>query len=315
MHEAGRDSEYVSCNLCGGDDSDVLYEPWVTGADLRTVLSASGGIRGTQRIVRCRDCGLIYVNPRPRAELVVDAYASAQDELYVSAAAGRMATFRRCLSIVEERANGGRLLDVGCAAGHFLKVAAEAGWKVTGVEPCGWLADYGVRHLGVNILPVTLQQAQFANSYFDVVTMWDVLEHVPDPKSDLREVWRVLKPGGLLVVNSPDVGTWMARLAGRRWWFFLSVHLYYFTADTLERVLHETGFSGFQTRPHFQVLSIGHLAKMMALYSACLSKLIVTGVRVIGASNLLIPYYASQTNVSALKVVSQEEDHRWQSAR
>src|SRR5437762_1155547 len=206
---------FVECPLCGRDFSKVLYQPWNNSVDTREVLSASGGVRGTQTIVRCLHCNLVYVNPRLRPDVVVDSYAAAEDEIYVGAANGREQTFRRCVSLIEGYSPKGKILDVGCAAGFFVKAASDAGWDAIGVEPCRWLADYGASQLGAKIVPATLAEANFPDASFDVVTMWDVLEHVPDPVGDLVEVFRILRPGGLLVINYPDVGTWQARLAGR----------------------------------------------------------------------------------------------------
>ncbi len=296
----------VACPLCGSNDTRMLYKPWNLNVDPRTVLSASGGVRGTQYIVQCKQCDLIYVNPRPRGEIVVDSYASAVDEIYVGAGATREATFKRCVSIVEKYAPRGKLLDVGAAAGFFVKAAKDAGWDALGVEPCRWLAEYGEKRLNVKVIPLTLAQAHFPDESFDLVTMWDVLEHVPDPYEELREVFRILRPNGLLVVNFPDVGTWQAKLAGKNWWFFLSVHLTYFTQKTLTAMLGKTGFGDFTIRPHFQVLNLGHLMKMGALYAPGLSKAIGTIVEKLRVAEIPIPYYASQTNLVARKTPSPE---------
>jgi len=294
----------VSCPLCGGTRYKTLYEPWNINVDPRQVLSASGGVRGTQYIVKCDDCHLIYANPRPRPDIVVNSYAASVDEIYVGAGTTREATFQRCVKIVEKHATRGQLLDVGCAAGFFVKAARDSGWDAVGVEPSRWLAEYGSSKLGVKIIPSTLAEARFPAESFDVVTMWDVLEHVPDPYAELLEVFRILRPGGPLVVNFPDVGTWLAKLAGKNWWFYLSVHLTYFTQKTLTAMLAKAGFSDFQVRPHFQVLNLGHLVKMGALYAPSLAKGLGAVVAILKMANIPIPYYASQTNVIARKPIS-----------
>src|ERR1700720_908773 len=88
----GAETIYVSCPLCGRDETETLYTPWNADVDPREVLSASGGVRGTQRIVKCSHCTLIYANPRPTPDIVQDSYASAIDEVYVGAASGREQT-------------------------------------------------------------------------------------------------------------------------------------------------------------------------------------------------------------------------------
>src|ERR1700730_2156654 len=296
---------YISCPLCGGDSTETLYVPWNTSVDPREVLSASGGVRGTQHIVKCSECSLIYANPRPSPEVVVDSYASAVDEIYVGAASGREQTFRRCVRLVEAYSAKGKILDIGCAAGFFVKAAQDAGWDARGVEPCRWLADYGTNRLGVKIVSSTLAEAGFEDASFDVVTMWDVLEHVTDPPADLKEVFRILRPGGLLVVNYPDVGTWQAKLAGKHWWFFLSVHLTYFTRDTIKAMVTKAGFEDCITRPHYQSLELGHLMKMMELYSSAISSIGSKVSKTLRIDSWRIPYYASQTNLICPKHVNQ----------
>lgn len=292
---------HVNCPLCGADGGRVLYEPWNTKVDPREVLSASGGVRGTQRIVKCPECRLIYVNPRPSPKEVIESYSAAKDEVYVGAAAGRGSTFRRCVQIVEKYSSPGKLLDVGAAGGFFVKAAREAGWDATGVEPCRWLVDYALQRLGVNLLPTTLTEARFSENTFDVVTLWDVLEHVPDPLGELREVFRILRPGGLLMVNFPDAGTWQANLAGKYWWFFLSVHLTYFTQGTIQAMMKKAGFADFAMRPHFQSLELGHLMKMVGLYSESISRIGMKMCQTLKMQNWPIRYYASQTNVMCHK--------------
>jgi|ERR1051326_3080745 2-polyprenyl-3-methyl-5-hydroxy-6-metoxy-1,4-benzoquinol methylase len=297
----GHELIFVACPLCGRDSSRILYQPWNESVETTEVLSASGGVRGTQTIVKCLHCSLIYVNPRLRPDVVVDSYAGAEDEIYVGAASGREQTFRRCVALIETYSAKGKILDVGCAAGFFVKAAADAGWDAMGVEPCRWLAEYGIKKLDAKIIPATLAEANFPDATFDVVTMWDVLEHVPDPIADLQEVFRILRPGGLLVVNYPDAGTWQAKLAGRHWWFFLSVHLTYFTQNTIKAMVQKAGFVDCITRPHYQSLELSHLMKMGELYSKSISSIGAKACEVLRIGNWRIPYYASQTNLMCRK--------------
>jgi 2-polyprenyl-3-methyl-5-hydroxy-6-metoxy-1,4-benzoquinol methylase len=294
--------EQVPCNLCGADDYCVRIRPSVHEFDPHDVLSASGGIRGTQQIVECRRCGLRYVNPRIRPAWVVAAYSEAVDQLYAEAGPGRMETFRRGVKLLEgfcpER---GRLVDVGSACGFFVRAAQDAGWDAEGVEPSRWSAEYGRSELGVDIFAGVLREAEFPDESFDAVTMWDVLEHLPDPAAELREVQRILKPGGVLLVNYPNAGSRLARLAGKNWWFYLSVHLYYFTPRTLTQLVEKNGFVVEAHRRHFQVLPLGHLIKVAGIYLGGLATVCHGAARALRLTELKLPYYASQANLIAIK--------------
>ncbi|MFH1478131.1 MAG: class I SAM-dependent methyltransferase [Verrucomicrobiota bacterium] len=237
-----------------------------------------------------------------KKECVLEAYGDAVDELYVSQEQGRRQTFSRAFRLVERYVQGpGKILDVGAAGGFFLKVAKDKGWEPYGVEPSCWMAEWGNRRFGVNIKPGVLCDAKFPNNFFDVITMWDVLEHTSDPLAELKESRRILKDGGIIVINFPDAGSWLARVAGSKWWFFLSVHLYYFTKAIMDRMLIRAGFTPLAFRPHFQSLDLEHLSKMAGLYCRPLSQAGLKTIRLMKIGHWQIPYYAAQTNVIARK--------------
>lgn len=295
--------ETVPCNLCGSTEYVVKYYPTVEEFDPSTVFGASNGIMGTQYVVKCLQCGLLYVNPRLKADFIVASYVQSSDELYASQAEGRERTFQRNLRIVERYApDKGKILDVGAAAGFFMNVARKGGWEPYGVEPSKWLSKYGREKLGIDIQQGTLRETGYPDGFFDVVTMWDVLEHVTDPLGELREVRRILKKGGILIINYPDIGTWIAKLAGRHWWFLLSVHLTYFSSDTLKQMLGKAGFEPIRTAMHFQTLSLDHLIKMVGIYNQTISRVSHRIVRIFRLEELPIPYYASQTNMISRRV-------------
>ncbi len=294
--------EYIPCNFCGSEEFDIIIKPTKTDFDPTKILSASGGVMGTQQIVKCKKCGLAFENPRIKNELIVESYKEAEDELYTQGAEGREHTFAKCAKdISQKRKPPGKLLDVGCAAGFFVKEANKAGWDAVGIEPCKWLVDWGKENLQQDLRFGTLGEGVFEDNSFDVLTMWDVLEHVPDPKKELEECYRVLKPGGLFVVNYPDFGSVLAKISGRHWWFLLSNHIYYFTPKTIKMYLENAGFEVETMKMHWQTLPFGHLAKMFSIYSPAFSKFGTKIINLLRLGNLPIPYYASQTKVIALK--------------
>jgi 2-polyprenyl-3-methyl-5-hydroxy-6-metoxy-1,4-benzoquinol methylase len=152
--------------------------------------------------------------------------------------------YRNDLAEIERLVPGkGRILDVGCAYGWFLECARERGWDTAGVEVESATAD-AARASGLDVRLGTLQDAAFPDASFDVVGLWDVLEHVTDLDAFLSECRRVLKPGGVLAINSPNVRSVMARVAGARWsWLLLPMHVWHFTPSSLRRTLQKRGFA------------------------------------------------------------------------
>src|SRR6266446_3963078 len=295
--------ETVACNLCGDNNYEVIYPPRYDAADPEEIVNtfrSSGDEILVDRLVRCKQCGLQYLSPRLRQDLVLSGYSEGADEAFVSQVAARERTFAKCLDTIERAAPGrGRILDVGTASGSFLGVAKERGWEVAGCEPNRWLCEWGKQRYGTPIHAGTIFDMGLSDDSFDVVTLWDVLEHTTDPKAVLSECHRVLRPGGLLVVNHPDINSSVARLMNRKWVFLLSVHLYYFTLNTIQEMLKSTGFRMVERRKHWQSLELGYIFLRMKPYIPWASNLGSKVTNALRLQNLQVPYWMGQVLVLA----------------
>jgi SAM-dependent methyltransferase len=293
--------EHVPCFLCGADDPKVLYEArHEHGGDLVQKFRASGDELLIDRLVQCRRCSFQYINPRLRGDLILSSYSQGDDPTYVSQLAARERTFLKSLAAIETLAGGkGRLLDVGTAAGAFVAVAKSHGWEAEGCEPNRWLAEWGSRHYGIVIRPGSVLEQTYDPGTFDVITLWDVIEHTPNPRQVLERCHTLLKPGGVLIVNYPDAGSWIARMLGRRWPFLTSVHLYYFDRATIREMLRSTGFTVETIKPHVQWLELDYILMRGAVVSEWISKAGRAIVRTVGGSHAQVPYWLGQTFVAA----------------
>jgi 2-polyprenyl-3-methyl-5-hydroxy-6-metoxy-1,4-benzoquinol methylase len=300
--------EQVACNLCGGHDIRVLhlasyqYETHAA-ADLTDRFKSSSGEQLTYQLVVCQQCGLQYVSPRLRGEVVLKSYEGGADEQFVSQARGRELTFGKCLNLIERawRRPPGRLLDIGTAGGSFPYIASKRGWRVDACEPNRWLCEWGRQNYGMPIASGTVFDQKYESSSYDLVTLWDVLEHTADPKAEIGETHRLLKDSGLLVVNYPDIGSWIARLMGRSWVFLLDVHLYYFTRATIARLLDKSGFEVLFVRPHYQRLSLGYVLRRASAYVGAPARMVARIAAIAGLSEIQVPYWMGQTLVIARK--------------
>lgn len=296
------DYETVECNLCASKKFKVIYKGISDEkGSPQEKYKSSGSQISSDQIVKCAKCGLMYVNPRLKQEIIVNGYSEGSDETFVSQAKGREITFNKCLKLIEKYRKKGKILDIGTAGGSFLHVAKKRGWEVHGVEPNKWLCKWGKKNYGIDIKQGTIFDNEFKEDYFDVVTLWDVLEHVSDPTKLLNECRRILKKKGILIVNYPDIGSWIARLMRSKWIFLLSVHLYYFTPKTIKATLGKTGFKTLKIKPHFQTLSLGYLAYRMEPYSRFLHKISKKGIALLKLNNFQMPYWLGQTLVIARK--------------
>lgn len=292
----------VPCPLCGKIKSKVLYKPWRTVEDPTLLFGAASGERGTQQIVRCQtqECGMVYVSPRVSDQIIMEGYRKSSDDGHDSQYESRVTTFFQNLK--KHRSllppPGSRVLDIGCAGGAFLKAAQRYGYQVVGLEVSKSLAQR-CRDRGFQVEEGSLEHTHSKDG-FDLICLWDVLEHVTDPRTLLKKCHNLLKQDGILLVNYPDAGTWQAKLSGKNFWWFLSVHLHYFDRHSINKILNLESFTLISRKRHFQRLELGYLIEVMRIYSPVLAK---------GISSILprflkrrvLPYYASQITVLARK--------------
>jgi SAM-dependent methyltransferase len=297
--------EHVPCVLCGRDDYDVVYEAQYErekDVDLVQKFRASGDELLIDQLVRCRGCGFQYVNPRLRGDLILDGYTQGEDPTYVSQLSARERTFAASLDEIEKAAGGkGRLLDVGTAAGAFVAAARARGWDAEGCEPNHWMAEWGSRHYGIRIRKGDLLEQTYEMGSFDVITLWDVIEHTTDPGAVLARCRELLRPGGVLVVNYPDIGSWIARALGRRWLFLTSVHLHYFDRRTIRMMLEQAGYTVEAMRPHVQRLELDYILFRGAALSRLLSRAARATASLFRLGRAQVPYWLGQTFVLGRK--------------
>jgi SAM-dependent methyltransferase len=289
----------IACPVCDSSRCEVIYEPWVEVSDPAKLYGAASGIPGTQTLVRCVDCGMIYENPRYPAEVIVQGYMASDDAGHDSQHAMRILSFYRTLKKLKHLLppSGSRVLDIGTAGGAFLDAATQFGYDAVGMEPSRYLVEKG-KMRGLKIEQGVIDNHSFAPASFDMVCLWDVIEHLPDPRGSLAKIRKLLKPDGVLLINYPDVGTWPAKLAGRRFWWILSVHLHHFTRQSIAEICRRTGFEAYHFRRYWQTLEFGYLERMAIHYNIPLAKLL-TDLTPGFIQHLPLSYYASQTTALA----------------
>lgn len=229
-------SATLPCNLCGGREVSVLSRRSRSGADLRTVA--------------CRGCGLVWSDPRPH-----DARTFYEDEYRVSykgtfeprpkhvLRAGEVA-LSRLRKIEPWLAGRTRVLDVGSGGGEFAYLLQTLGHDVHGVEPNRGYAEYSRREYGLAVTRGFVDDARLDDGSFDLITIWHVLEHTEDPGSVLRKLARALRPGGVLVVEVPNVEATCQSPRSS----FHEAHLYTFNPATLQRLAARSGLQQLASR-------------------------------------------------------------------
>ena len=233
------DGTLIACAICGGRETQHRYEK-------------SGYGIGT-----CAHCGLTYANPRAPEEKILARYSKEyfwNEYLPSLGAAGGIFDLTQfdirhaaLLHMMAARAPGKRLLEVGCGAGFFLKTAARAGWNVEGIELSDEAARFAVERLELPIRRERAESATIRPGSFDAAAMFDVIEHLFEPRSVLTAIARALTPGGLLTISTPNFDSASRFLLGVDWAVLSPLeHVYYFNEGSLRRLLEETGFTAVE---------------------------------------------------------------------
>ena len=249
---AGFRLEEVPCPLCDSSEYRVV----LTAKDLNF------GVPGTFTIVQCRQCKMQFLSPRPRPEDLRKVYPALYAWGYQRATAARhVAALRRCLSFVKRAQPMGRLLEVGCAAGHFLRLAQVAGYHVAGVEMDVRTAQHARENFGFDVMVTSIESAALAPGQYDIVCLFDVFEHTLNPKLALDVIRGGLTPDGVVVIKVPNFGCWESRLWGGYWYGKdLPRDLLHFTPQTLSEMLRRGGFRRIEIHqvgePNYAVQSL-----------------------------------------------------------
>lgn len=227
------------------------------------------------RIGRCPSCGLVQQVDRPRAPAgVYDAAYFARDDPkggyanYFLDSEINKRTFQRRLRDIEMRAPRlGRLLDVGCALGDFVIAASSAGWAAEGVEVSEFAAA-AARRRGAPVHLGDVRRLDLPRGGYEVVTLYDTVEHLDDPVGTLTAVRDLLRPGGIVHIVTPNVAGLQARLLGR-WWFHYKrdEHLAYFAPATLRRAVAASGLRWSGWRPTGSYVTVSYVLNRLRRYA------------------------------------------------
>jgi 2-polyprenyl-3-methyl-5-hydroxy-6-metoxy-1,4-benzoquinol methylase len=280
MTEFGTDR---TCDLCDKDNFKAFVEV----------------SQFERTIVKCTNCGLVFVHPINPTNVTFDYEGKGQredkyrrmrheaevtgkhdEEMIRREEKIRTLHFRNRRDKIERYMRTGRLLDIGCGRGFFLSNFLDSGFDYLGLEPRRRISKKAEERVGEKrVFCGTLKEANFPDEHFHVVTMINLIEHLPSPRDVLQEVNRVLANNGLLLIETPDVGSILARILREKWHAFLeSEHQYFFSKETLTALLMKMGFRVEETSKAQKLFSLRYLMYRMGWYNKkavfCFNKLL-----------------------------------------
>ncbi len=203
--------------------------------------------------VKCIECGMLYINPQLDEDKIMAHYRSLPSQDYwvdVLQTPRQLEydtkKFKGALKELSLFAAPGKILDIGCSLGIFLNLARKAGWEVTGIELNKKARKVARQQFGLDILDKPLQELGLEKESFDVITLWEVLEHLTAPNEILRQCAPLLKPGGMIVILVPNCDSLAVRIMQDKAATFGWGHLWYFTPQSLTKMLEKHGFEVFK---------------------------------------------------------------------
>lgn len=248
--------DFKTCYLCGTDSSKFSF------------------IKYKYKIDKCENCGLYSSSLKTNYEIFLknyyyEGYFKGDKRIIAYADYGKdkqtiQRNMKRYLIKITSFKNSGIILDIGCAYGFFLELAEKAGFKPHGIEVSKYAADIAKKKFGKNISHKSLSKADLKKNYFDVITMFDILEHLQTPREDLIKIRQSLKNDGLLIIQTGDSGSFWAKLAGHKWHFFAPPnHLFFFSQSTIKILLKQAGLKIIKVEKDGKWISLRYLAQLL----------------------------------------------------
>lgn len=254
--------ESVSCPLCARKEENYLWS------------------KRDAAYVECNHCHLIYENPRLSDDELKQFYSN--EDYYFSQPddkdrKGYLNYYSQCTPVIAQEyfsilahqvaaKPGIRFLDIGCGPGSVLQIAVDHGWNCTGLELSQWAAETA-RVNKLNVIEGTLDSAQFPENHFDVISMFDVLEHLPYPVDYVRHIYRILKPGGVVIVETPNIFGFFARNLYRQESELVRprAHICLYSPQTASRLFHEAPFSSVKVKtfPYCRRYTLGYIKSLI----------------------------------------------------
>lgn len=253
------------CPICGSAARDLRFPSTLKESKARVddYVGTNTGYSKYHDIFKCQKCHVSYMDPIDAG--LGELCSQVVDEDYLASWEDRAFTFRDHLRFINKYVTQGKLLDVGCYAGIFLTEAKRAGFKVTGVEPSSWAASHAKKQVDCQVYEGMFDSTDITDGPFDIITIWDVIEHLANPKECLQKSLQLLKPGGLIAITTHDIESTFARLMGAKYPWLMRFHLVHFSPATLGTLLREVGFEVIETTKYKKPLSIQYFLKRFGI--------------------------------------------------
>ena len=251
----------------------------------------SSGHRTHGRILKCLHCGLVFNETRHDAKKLLDFYSNVEDPTYLKNIDSRFKTFRYNFAKIKPRLPAsGKLLDIGSYCGISLKVAHENGFETLGVEPSKWAAGYSEEVMQERVFQGVLRDLPTEEGPFDVITMWDVMEHLPHPVEEMKRIHSRLKPGGVFAFSTLFIDNWYPKIMKERWPWYMDMHLFYFTLDAMNQLLTKADLQLVHHQKYTHVITLEYFFFKLDALGVFGAKFLGDAIGKTSLRNFMIPF-------------------------
>jgi len=294
--------ENIVCPICKSENYKILKKS-ILNLDKYNFekeidfFNSSSNHKLSQQLVECFNCKLVYVNPRISGDIINKSYSYNEDMKFIDQNNERIKSFKinlnRIINAISFQNKKISILDVGSGGGAFIQSIDSSFIDCDGIEPNKWLVNQAKKYYGnFNLYPTTL--ANFINNKkYELITYWDVFEHLTDINKEMLYIKKFLKKDSYLILNIPDHGSIFRKLLGFNWPFFLDVHIYYFDKNTLSLFMKNNQFELIQIIKHVQILKLKYILER-AINIFPILKILNIFMKACNLENLKIKYNIGQ---------------------
>jgi len=235
-----------ACPLCQSEDIKLFkkgtFDPKSVQTENFKITDSRYGSLWT--FFSCQNCHFVFSNPYIPEKNIVEFYSQLEDREYSAEAEGRSKNFKTILKRLKglhRAGQGDSLLDIGAASGIFLNLAKQEGYRAAGIEPSESLVEEAKKRYGIRLFKGTVDDYH-PGEKFSVITLLDIIEHLVEPGTFMTTVDGLLADNGILVIVTPDINSFAARVTGKRWWHFRIAHINFFNLKSLRYLLTKHGY-------------------------------------------------------------------------
>lgn len=259
----------INCPVCGADNNRKLFPVFHSNSNVLEILGFGENDEAVD-IVVCKECSHNYMTPVVKGQLMNKYYSILNSEFYhnsdTPALNHNYREYSDYCKMIGALKNTGKILEVGCGNGYLLKNLETLGYDCYGVEPSPMAYTYAKEKLGLNVENKFLAESSFYNKKFDVVILIDVVEHIMDMQTFMKEITTVLNDGGIIFIGTGNIDSLNAKIAGPNWGYFLSwEHVSFFNKQSMQYILQKNNFFNIKINEtslqHKPIQNISEFAK------------------------------------------------------